>query len=116
MRPFGAEAGFLQMRALSFELGIPLHVALVDTTVNSNGTVQVRCFDFFTQSESRVSTSSGPLCSTRSYYLSSITDNHPEQGRGSNSVMPAGSLLSSGRMPLVTLLSRNGQCDIHYRK
>jgi hypothetical protein len=106
VRPFGAEAGFLQMRALSFELGIPLHVALVDTTVNSNGTVQVRCFDFFTQSESRVSTSSGPLGSTRSYYLSSITDNHPEQGRDSNSIMPAGSLLSSVRITEVSFSFR----------
>ncbi|KAJ1265734.1 hypothetical protein BS78_08G098300 [Paspalum vaginatum] len=116
VRPLSAEASTLHMRALSYALGIPLCLALVDTTMN-NGIIQVQCYDFFPQSiSSGVSTTSGPLKSMRSYYLSSSTDKQG-QGRDSNSVMlPAGSLVSSDRMPLVTLLRRKGQCDILYRK
>ncbi|XP_066358000.1 uncharacterized protein [Miscanthus floridulus] len=116
VRPFDAEADMLQMSALSNALGIPMHLALVDGTMN-NGIAQVKCFDFFPQSESRVSTTSGPLSLITSYCLSSATDKHPEQGRDdSNSAMPSGNLLSSDHMPLVSLLSRTGQCDILYRK
>ena len=116
MRPFDAEANTLQMSALSNALGIPTHLALVDGTMD-NGIAQVKCFDFFPQSESRVSTTSGPLNLITSYCLSSATDKHPKQGRDdSNSAMPAGNLLSSDHMPLVSLLSRPYRCDILYRK
>ncbi|XP_002441806.2 ubiquitin thioesterase otubain-like isoform X2 [Sorghum bicolor] len=52
VRPFDAEANTLQMSALSNALGIPTHLALVDGTMD-NGIAQVKCFDFFPQSESR---------------------------------------------------------------
>lgn len=109
VRPFDAGVNILQMRALSHALGIPLCLKLVDETEN-NGTAQVTCFDFLPQLESGVSRTSDPLSSIRSYYLSSTTDKHPEQGRD----MPSGNL--SNRMPLVTLLVMNGDYAILYRK
>lgn len=116
MRPFGAEAGGVQMSALSVALGIPLHLAYVDKSVD-NRTVQVKCVDFLPQSESGASRRLRPLSAITIYYLSSATDKHPGQGRDdSNLTMPPGNLFSSDLKPLVTLMSGNGSIAVLYRK
>ncbi|XP_066356683.1 OVARIAN TUMOR DOMAIN-containing deubiquitinating enzyme 1-like [Miscanthus floridulus] len=98
-RPFDADVTLLQMKALSQALGIPLHLAAVDG-VKIGGTVQVKCIDIIPRS--------GPLSSTRRYYLSSATDKQ--------SFLPPGNLFSSDRMPLVTLLVTPNATAILYRK
>ncbi|XP_062183714.1 OVARIAN TUMOR DOMAIN-containing deubiquitinating enzyme 1-like [Phragmites australis] len=119
VRPTDVEATELQMRALSYALGIPLRLVVVDSFLK-DGVVQVQHVDFLPRSESGISTTSGPLDSIESYSLSSTTDKPPEQGRNSNSVMQVGvstcDNLSSDGMPLVTLLYKKGQRDILYRK
>ncbi|XP_066360460.1 uncharacterized protein [Miscanthus floridulus] len=99
VRPFDADVTLLQMKALSQALGIPLHLAAVDG-VKIGGTVQVKCIDIIPRS--------GPLSSTRRYYLSSATDKQ--------SFLPPGNLFSSDRMPLVTLLITPNATAILYRK
>ncbi|KAG0519977.1 hypothetical protein BDA96_08G033200 [Sorghum bicolor] len=99
VRPFGADVISLQMMALPQALGIPLHLAAVDGTVN-DGPVQVKCIDIIPRS--------GPLSSSRKYYLSSATDKPP--------VLPAGNLFLSDRMPLVILLKSSNGTAILYRK
>ncbi|KAL6653022.1 hypothetical protein ACP70R_011947 [Stipagrostis hirtigluma subsp. patula] len=120
VRPFGLDATKLQMRALSYALGIPLRLEFVGPFLNK-GVVQVMRADLFPRSESGVSTTSGPLDSIDSYCPSSTNDKPLEQARGSSSVMQTGAstcdnLLSSDGVPLVTLLCSKGQCDILYRK
>ena len=100
MRPFDADVTLLQMKALSQALGIPLHLAAVDG-VKIGGTVQVKCIDIIPRS--------GPLSSTRRYYLSSATDKQ--------SFLPPGNLFSSDRMPLVTIFMTAAHTTaILYRK
>jgi hypothetical protein len=99
VRPFGADVILLQMMALSQALGIPLHLAAVDGTMN-DGPVQVKCYDIIPRS--------GPLSSSRRYYLSSATDKLP--------VLPAANLFSSGRMPLVIILMTPNATAVLYRK
>ncbi|TVU13309.1 hypothetical protein EJB05_40357 [Eragrostis curvula] len=120
VRPMHIEATKLQMRALSYTLGIPLRLEIVDQLLKE-GAVQARRVDFFPRSESRVSTASGSLDSVESYYSSSTAEKPPNQGRDSDSVRQTGvsthdNLVSSCGMPSMTLLCRLSQCDILYHK
>uniref|UniRef100_A0A0A8YU87 Uncharacterized protein n=1 Tax=Arundo donax TaxID=35708 RepID=A0A0A8YU87_ARUDO len=120
VRPMDVDANKLQMRALSYALGIPLRVEVVEA-FSKDRVVQVKRVDFFPRPESGVSTTSGLLHLIESYYPLSTAPSPPEQRRASNSVMQAGvstndNLLSSDGMPLVTLLCRRCQFDILYRK
>ena len=105
MRSLDAEATTTQMRALTYALGIPLRVEVVDKSLTDKG-VLVKRLDFFNETEWE----KGPLCLTRSYLSSSTAPKLLEEG--SNDA----DLLSSDGAPLLTLLCRRGHCDILYRK
>ncbi|KAL6851502.1 hypothetical protein ACP4OV_020435 [Aristida adscensionis] len=115
VRPMDIEVDNIQITALSNALGIPLRVEVADTRLLL-GIAQVKSHDFFPQSDSGVSTASGPVHSSKSYSSSSKTVQPPEQQRDNNTVSPGGRLLSSDGVPLVTLLLTNGHYDILYRK
>lgn len=102
VRPLDAEAFVIQMRALTGALGIPLRVEVVDNSLAGRA-VEVKHLDLFPPSES----GKGPLQLTESYHSSSTATKPLERGRSDD-------LLSSDGTPLLTLLSRRGQCDILY--
>ncbi|EMS63843.1 hypothetical protein TRIUR3_19600 [Triticum urartu] len=105
VRSLDAEATTTQMRALTYTLGIPLRVEVVDKS-STGQVVLVKRLDFFHQSD----LNKGPLHLTRSYLSSSTAPKLLEEG--SNDA----DLLSSDGAPLLTLLCRRGHCDILYRK
>ncbi|XP_047065241.1 OVARIAN TUMOR DOMAIN-containing deubiquitinating enzyme 1-like [Lolium rigidum] len=100
-----AEAEAIQMRALTYALGIPLRVEIVDTKSMPGQAVRVKRLDFFNRS----GLGKRPYHIVQSYYSSSTA--HKPLERGSND-----NLLSSDGAPLLTLLSRHGHCDILYPK
>ncbi|KAL6660345.1 hypothetical protein ACP70R_001891 [Stipagrostis hirtigluma subsp. patula] len=119
VRPMDIEVDSVQIRALSNALGIPLRVEVADASLQF-GIVQAKNHDFFPQSESRASTASGPVHSSKSYSTGKTAE-LPEQQRDHDTVEQArvsqgDRLLSSDGIPLVTLLVTNGQYDILYRK
>jgi hypothetical protein len=105
VRSQDAEAEAIQMRALTYALGIPLRVEIVDTKSTSGQAVRVKRLDFFNRS----GLGKRPYHIVQSYYSSSTA--HKPLERGSND-----NLLSSDGAPLLTLLSRHGHCDILYPK
>ncbi|KAK1677581.1 hypothetical protein QYE76_038429 [Lolium multiflorum] len=100
-----AEAEAIQMRALTYALGIPLRVEIVDTKSMPGQAVRVKRLDFFNRS----GLGKRPYHIVQSYYSSSTA--HKPLERGSND-----NLLSLDGTPLLTLLSRHGCCDILYPK
>ncbi|KAF7006339.1 hypothetical protein CFC21_021388 [Triticum aestivum] len=105
VRSLDAEATTTQMRALTYTLGIPLRVEVVDKSSTGQG-VLVKRLDFFHQAD----LNKGPLHLTRGYLSSSTAPKLLEEG-GDDA-----NLLSSDGAPLLTLLCRRGHCDILYRK
>ncbi|VAH41457.1 unnamed protein product [Triticum turgidum subsp. durum] len=105
VRSLDAEATTTQMRALTYTLGIPLRVEVVDKSSTGQG-VLVKRLNFFHQAD----LNKGPLHLTRGYLSSSTAPKLLEEG-GDDA-----NLLSSDGAPLLTLLCRRGHCDILYRK
>ncbi|VAH25652.1 unnamed protein product [Triticum turgidum subsp. durum] len=105
VRSLDAEATATQMRALTYALGIPLRVEVVDKSLTDQG-VLVKRLDFFHEFDME----KGPLRLTRSYLSSSTARIPLKQGSYD------GDLLSSDGTPMLTLLCRHGHCDILYRK
>ncbi|KAM3372526.1 hypothetical protein ACQJBY_019425 [Aegilops geniculata] len=105
VRSLDAEATTTQMRALTYTLGIPLRVEVVDKSSTGQG-VLVKRLDFFHQAY----LNKGPLHLTWSYLSSSTAPKPLEEGSDD------ADLLSSDGAPLLTLLCRRGHCDILYRK
>ncbi|KAM3392645.1 hypothetical protein ACQJBY_013674 [Aegilops geniculata] len=105
VRSLDAEATATQMRALTYALGIPLRVEVVDKSSTDRG-VLVKRLDFFHESDLE----KGPLRLTRSYLSSSTAPIPLKQGSYD------ADLLSSDGTPMLTLLCRRGHCDILYRK
>ncbi|XP_071682002.1 OVARIAN TUMOR DOMAIN-containing deubiquitinating enzyme 1-like isoform X2 [Lolium perenne] len=103
VRSQDAEAEAIQMRALTYALGIPLRVEIVDTKSTSGQPVRVKRLDFFNQS----GLGKMPYHIVQSYYSSSTAHKPLERGSEDN-------LLSSDGAPLLTLLCRRGHCDILY--
>jgi hypothetical protein len=103
VRSQDAEAEAVQMRALTYALGIPLRVEIVDTKSTSGQAVRVKRLDFFNQS----GLGKMPYHIVQSYYSSSTAHKPLERGSEDN-------LLSSDGAPLLTLLCRRGHCDILY--
>ncbi|XP_071682000.1 OVARIAN TUMOR DOMAIN-containing deubiquitinating enzyme 1-like isoform X2 [Lolium perenne] len=106
VRGMYAEAGAIQMRALTYALGIPLRVETVDRRKSTLGQdVRVKRLDFFNHS----GLGKRPYYFVQSYHSSSTAHKSLERGSGDN-------LLSSDGAPLLTLLNRPGHCDILYPK
>uniref|UniRef100_A0ACD5YBH4 Uncharacterized protein n=2 Tax=Avena sativa TaxID=4498 RepID=A0ACD5YBH4_AVESA len=105
VRGLYAEDEAIQMRALTYALGIPLRVEIVDIKKWVGQPVRVKRLDFFRQSD----LGKGPLGLVQSYYSSNTA--HKPVERGSED-----GLLASDGAPLLTLLRRHGHCDILYRK
>jgi hypothetical protein len=104
VRGLYAEAGAIQMRALTYALGIPLRVETVDRRKSTSGQdVRVKRLDFFNHS----GLGKRPYYFVQSYHSSCTAHKSLERGSGDN-------LLSSDGTPLLTLLSRPGHCDILY--
>ncbi|KAM0860881.1 hypothetical protein ACQ4PT_046245 [Festuca glaucescens] len=103
VRGMYAEAGAIQMRALTYALGIPLRVETVHRKSTSGQDVRVKRLDFFNHS----GLGKRPYYFVQSYHSSSTAHKSLERGSGDN-------LLSSDGAPLLTLLSRPGHCDILY--
>ena len=91
MRGLDAEAGAIQMRALTYALGIPLRVEIVDIKKWTDEAVRVKRLDFFRQSD----LGKGRVHIVRSYHSSSTS--HKPLQRGSNE-----DLLSSDGAPMLT--------------
>jgi hypothetical protein len=113
------EANNVQIRALTNALGIPLRVEIV-CPGSDLGMMQVKCQDFFPQTESAAGSTWGPEHSGKSSSPSRMAE-HLDQQRDNNSVEEtstgtSGSLLSSDGIPLVTLLCTLCDYDILYRK
>ena len=87
----GAQAKVLAIRGLTYALGIPLRVEIVDGRLEDD-IAKVERFDFFPRSES----GKGPDHSSISYWTS-ITTPTPEETGSCN-------LLSLDHTPLLTLL------------
>ncbi|KAM0864277.1 hypothetical protein ACQ4PT_044017 [Festuca glaucescens] len=98
-----AEAEAIQMRALTYALGIPLRLEIVDTKSMSGQAVRVKRLDFFNRS----GLGKRPYHIVQSYCSSSTAHKPLERGSDDN-------LLSSDGAPLLTLLCRRGHCDILY--
>ena len=105
MRGLYAEAETIQMRALTYALGIPLRVEIVDLKKSTDEAVRVKRLDFFRQSDP----GKGRVHIVRSYYSSSTAHKPLQRGSGDG-------LLSSDGAPMLTLLSRRRHCDILYPK
>nr|BAK05895.1 predicted protein [Hordeum vulgare subsp. vulgare] len=105
VRSLDAEASTIQMRALTFALGIPLRVEVVDNSLMDQG-VLVKRLDFFHETD----WDKGPVRLTRGYLSSSTAPIQLKQGSYN------ADLLSPDGTPMLTLLCRRGQCDILYRK
>ncbi|VAH41451.1 unnamed protein product [Triticum turgidum subsp. durum] len=105
VRSLDAEATTTQMRALTYALGIPLRVEVVDKSSTDRG-VLVKHLDFFHESDLE----KGPLRLTPSYLSSSTAPIPLKQGSYD------ADLLSSDGTPMLALLCRHGHCDILYRK
>uniref|UniRef100_A0ACD5WQH3 Uncharacterized protein n=1 Tax=Avena sativa TaxID=4498 RepID=A0ACD5WQH3_AVESA len=105
VRGLYAEDEAIQMRALTYALGIPLRVEIVDRKKWVDQPVRVKRLDFFRRSD----LGKGPLRLVQSYYSSSTAHKPLEQGSKDG-------LLASDGAPLLTLLRRRGHCDILYRK
>ena len=114
------EADNVQIRALTNALGIPLRVEIAGAG-SQFGMVQLKCQDFFPQTESAVGSTSGPVHSGKIYSSASRTAENLDQQRDNDSVeetstSTTGSLLSSDGIPLLTLLCTPGHYDILYPK
>nr|BAK00055.1 predicted protein [Hordeum vulgare subsp. vulgare] len=105
VRSLDAEASTIQMRALTFALGIPLRVEVVDNSLSDQG-VLVKRLDFFRETD----WDKGPLRLTRGYLSSRTAPIQLKQGSYD------ADLLSPDGTPMLTLLCRRGHCDILYRK
>ncbi|KAI4968225.1 hypothetical protein ZWY2020_005337 [Hordeum vulgare] len=104
VRSLDAEASTIQMRALTFALGIPLRVEVVDNSLTDQG-VLVKRLDFFHETD----WDKGPLRLTQGYLSSSTAPIQLKQGSYN------ADLLSPDGTPMLTLLCRRDQCDILYR-
>ncbi|KAL6851487.1 hypothetical protein ACP4OV_020420 [Aristida adscensionis] len=86
VRPMDFEAETVQNRALSYALGIPLRLEVVNTFMR-NRVVQAKRVDFFPRSKSGVSSRLGPLDAIESYYPASPI-RPPEQRTETQSCRP----------------------------
>ncbi|XP_006652139.2 OVARIAN TUMOR DOMAIN-containing deubiquitinating enzyme 1-like isoform X2 [Oryza brachyantha] len=110
VRPMDIEPGVTQIKALSNALGVPLRIEVADSS-SQFGAVQVTRIYFFPQSEPTDPSESSPGKATET--LEQQTDSVPVERAGE---CPSGNFLTSGGIPLVSLLYRPAHYDILYLK